>query len=163
MKTKIFAISLVSIVYIISASFMSNKDANAFLIGKAKINADTLDLSQYRNKILVINFWASWSKASRSENKNLVRLYEQYKTNSNVKFISISLDLDKNSWQTAISEDEMVWKDHFCDFKKYDSPLAKQFSILTIPVFKIINAKGELILTSTNTRELESTIAQALK
>ncbi|MEZ4805571.1 MAG: TlpA disulfide reductase family protein [Bacteroidia bacterium] len=163
MKTRIFVISVVGIVYMISSSFMSNNTVNSFINGKAKINADTLDLSQFKNKILIVNFWASWSKASRSENKNLVRIYELYKNNTNVKFVSISLDLDKNSWQTAISEDEMVWKDHFCDFKKYDSPFAKQFSIITIPVFKVFNLKGELMSTSSNTRELEKTIAQALK
>jgi thiol-disulfide isomerase/thioredoxin len=125
-------ISLIGVNY----AFTSSKKTT---LNSHKSNADTIDLSKYKDKILVINFWASWSKTSRTENKSLVRIYQKHKTNPNIEFISISLDTDESNWKIAMEEDGMVWKQHFCDFKKYESQYAKQFGVTSIPKLILIN------------------------
>ena len=59
---------------------------------------DTFNVTKFKGKVVVLNFWASWSKASRLENKNLVRIYQKYKNNNKVVFYSVSLDTDEQSW-----------------------------------------------------------------
>lgn len=125
--------------------------------------SDSLNLSRFKGKVVILNFWASWSKASRAENKNLVRLYQVYKLNPKVVFVSISLDTDETSWKTAIDEDNLEWKNHLCDFRKYDSPLAKAYQASTIPVIHLIDKTGNVAKKGTKVQDIESEIAELLK
>jgi len=136
------------------------KDADA-LSPTTKHN-DVFDLDKYKGKIVVLNYWASWSKTSRNENKTLLHVHQTFKLNPKVVFVSISLDIDEASWKAAIEEDELVWKDHFCDFKKYDSPMALKFGVTTLPKFIVFNAAGKQAYTANTTHELEANVSNLL-
>jgi thiol-disulfide isomerase/thioredoxin len=126
-------------------------------------HSDTFDLNKYKGKIVVLNYWASWSKNSRNENKTLLHVYQTYKLNPKVVFVSISLDIDEASWKAAIEEDGLVWKDHFCDFKKYDSPMALKYGVKTLPKFIVFNASGKQAYSANTTHELGSNVSVLLK
>ena len=55
------------------------------LTGKAQ------SLSQWRGKVLVVNFWATWCEPCREEVPALVRTQEKYSPN-NLQIVGISLD-----------------------------------------------------------------------
>ena len=126
-------------------------------------HSDTFDLNKYKGKIVVLNYWASWSKTSRNENKTLLHVYQSFKLNPKVVFVSVSLDIDESSWKSAIEEDELAWKDHFCDFKKYDSPMALKYKVNTLPKFIVFNAAGKQIYSANTTHELEENVSILLK
>ncbi len=73
------------------------------LIGKLAPEFSLRDLEQghnikrsdYSGKILVLNFWASWCGACRTEHSTLVRLSEQFKDDAAVSFLGINYR-DKN-------------------------------------------------------------------
>ncbi len=127
------------------------------------LNGDTFDINKYKGKVVILNFWASWSKASRTENKNLVRIYQKYKNNNKVVFASVSLDTDETSWKTAIEEDECEWKAQFCDFKKYESPIAKAYQINTIPAFYLIDKTSTIVKTTNKVQDFEAMVDGLVK
>jgi thiol-disulfide isomerase/thioredoxin len=153
--------------------FLFSVLAAAFILlqGFTKVDAlapnvkrsDTSDLNKYKGKIVVLNYWASWSKNSRNENKTLLHVYQTFKLNPKVVFVSISLDIDEASWKAAIEEDGLVWKDHFCDFKKYDSPMALKYGVKTLPKFIVFDASGKQVYSSNTTHELGSNVSVLLK
>lgn len=154
MKSNIvFLIAIVSIFWI-QSGFTSGVESSASEIK----HGDTFDMSRYKGKIIVVHYWASWSKASRAENKNLNRIYTVYKNNPKVVFVSISLDTDEATWKQAIDEDELIWKDHFCDFKKYESPMVTRYAVTTIPKFLVFNSKGVQVHNAANAHDLEAVI-----
>lgn len=120
-------------------------------------------MTRYKGKIVVMNFWASWSKASRGENKSLLRVYQVYRLNPKITFVSVSLDTDEASWKTAIEEDELSWKDHFCDFKKYQSPIAIKYAVNTLPRFIVFDSQGKQVYSALNAHDLEAEIGKLLK
>lgn len=61
---------------------------------------------KYKKHLII--FWASWCAPCRQEIPMLKSLSSLY--NDNVEFISISIDTDKSSWQKALKEENMNWK-----------------------------------------------------
>jgi thiol-disulfide isomerase/thioredoxin len=157
MKKFVFLFSLIA-AFMVSQGF-KNLDAPVPNIK----NSDSFELNKYKGKIVVLNYWASWSKTSRNENKTLLHVYQTFKLNPKVVFVSISLDIDEASWKAAIEEDELVWKDHFCDFKKYDSPMALKYGVTTLPKFIVFNASGKQVYSASTTHELEANVSNLLK
>lgn len=158
MNKFVFLFSTLIVALIISQGF-----TNADALAPNLKHSDTFDLNKYKGKIVVLNYWASWSKTSRIENKTLLHVYQTFKLNPKVVFVSISLDIDDASWKSAIEEDELGWKDHYCDFKKYDSPMALKYGVTTLPKFIVFNAAGKPSYTSNTTHELEANVSNLLK
>lgn len=158
MKKYIFLFCVLFAAFMFSQGF-----TNAEILSPNTKHSDTFDLNKYKGKIVVLNYWASWSKTSRNENKTLLHVYQTFKLNPKVVFVSISLDIDDASWKAAIEEDELVWKDHFCDFKKYDSPMALKYGVITLPKFIVFNATGKQVYSANTTHELEANVSNLLK
>ncbi len=152
-----------SLLIAVFASLMAFINVSSKASVLPKVYADSLDISKYKGKIVVINFWASWSKASRAENKNVVRVYEKYRQNSKLVFVSVSLDTDTKAWKAAIEEDEMAWPDHICDLKKYSSPIAAQYGVTTLPKLILIDKTGKTHLSGTKMSDIESAIDALMK
>lgn len=115
--------------------------------------------SDFRDKYLLINFWASWSDSYQAANKELKALYKVFppakedknkirKTNvpknPELAILSISLDMDKVAWKDAIEQDTMKWE-QASDFLGWSSPLVQQYGINKIPYNVLIDNKGRII------------------
>src|ERR1700682_1321302 len=62
------------------------KPAAAFTLQKLD-GSGTLRLDDARGKITVVNFFASWCIPCKQENPALVRVYERYRSSSDVAFL----------------------------------------------------------------------------
>ncbi|MDB5240165.1 MAG: alkyl hydroperoxide reductase/thiol specific antioxidant/Mal allergen, partial [Spirosoma sp.] len=76
-------------------------------------------LSSLRGKYVLIDFWASWCGPCRSENPNVVRMYNKYK-DKGFTIYGVSLDKTKADWQRAIRNDHLPWT-HVSDLKFWQS------------------------------------------
>lgn len=77
------------------------------LIAKT-IDGKPFDLKNIKNKIVIIDFWASWCGPCRLENKNYKRLYKQF-NNKGLTIVGYSLDTNKKKWKQAVIKDELKW------------------------------------------------------
>lgn len=50
-----------------------------------------MNVQNFKGKVLVLDFWASWCGPCRQEVPNLKKAYEEFK-NKNVEFLSVSVD-----------------------------------------------------------------------
>ena len=100
------------------------------------------------NKIILLDFWASWCTPCRQEFPHLKELYKKYHSKG-FEIFGVSIDLNKNSWQKAIIEDSIgSWKQLLgaVDFKKPNpDDLINKFEVLAVPKQYLINAKGIII------------------
>jgi cytochrome c biogenesis protein CcmG/thiol:disulfide interchange protein DsbE len=66
------------------------KPAYAFNIRKLSTTDETIKLSDYKGKIVVMNFWASWCVSCRDEHEVLLWAAKKYGADGKVQFIGIN-------------------------------------------------------------------------
>ena len=96
-------------------------------------------LSEYENKLLILNLWATWCEPCKEEMPSLENL--QNNTNfKNLKILPINIGQeDKNSIKNFFSEVNIKTFEIFYDS---DVKLAKKFSLRGIPTSILINKDG---------------------
>ena len=95
------------------------------------------------NRVVLIEFWASWCGPCRAEVPTLKAAIDQYGERG-FDIFAVSLDDNREDWEEASLEDEITWT-NTCDFKAYDSPIPAQFGVLAIPMNVLVNAEGEIL------------------
>lgn len=95
------------------------------------------------NRVVLIEFWASWCGPCRAEVPTLKAAIDQY-GDQGFDIFAVSLDDNREDWEEASLEDEITWT-NTCDFKAYDSPIPAQFGVLAIPMNVLVNAEGEIL------------------
>jgi thiol-disulfide isomerase/thioredoxin len=128
----------------------------------------TIALSEFRGKMVLIDFWASWCMPCRIENPNLVEVYNKYKNagftiGEGFTIYSVSLDTKMESWANGIEKDGLSWEAHVSDLKGWESVPAALYQVASIPANFLINGNGIIIAKNLRADALENTIKGLLK
>lgn len=106
-----------------------------------------ISLSDYRGKMVLLDFWASWCGPCRRENPNVVEAYNKYrkskfKNASDFVVLNVSLDKAEKLWLDAIIADQLNWKSHVWD-KTFE--VSKKYGIVSIPYGFLIDGEGKIV------------------
>ena len=100
-------------------------------------------LRDFKGKIVVLDFWASWCGPCRSEMAFLKKIYDDYKKR-NVIFVSISLDKNEQLWSKSHNEENIEWVSLWGgDWNK--THLRDLYDFSSIPHIVIIDEKGRYV------------------
>lgn len=105
---------------------------------------DSINLSDFKGKNIVLIFWASWCGPCLKEMPEIIKFYEQYK-DSNLVFIAISLDDKKQSWLAAIKKYSIPFI-NVSDIKGWANEPALIYGVSGVPDNFLINTTGKLIV-----------------
>ena len=96
-----------------------------------------------KNKVTIIDFWASWCGPCRQEMPFMVELYKQLH-DKGLGIVGVSLDNNEADWTTAIKQLQLPWP-QMSDLEGWDNAAAKQFDITSIPHTIVVDQKGTIL------------------
>ena len=99
----------------------------------------------------------------RRENPNVVRAYDKYrkakfKDADGFEVFSVSLDSDILV-EAAIKKDDLSWKHHVSDLKKWKNEAAAMYGVSSIPMSFLVDPNGIIVAKNLRT-ELQSPAGQ---
>ena len=98
-----------------------------------------VSLSEYKNKLLILNFWATWCEPCKEEMPSLQNL-QKNTSFKNLKILPINIGQeDKDTIKKFFSDVKINTFEIFYDS---DIKLAKKFSLRGIPTSILINKDG---------------------
>ena len=114
-----------------------------------------------KNKITIIDFWASWCGPCRQEMPLRVELYDKYK-DKGLGIIGISLDEDSDAWKAATQQLNISWP-QMSDLRAWENAIAKHFCVNSIPHTIIVDQQGKILKRGLRGEKLKEFIAEELK
>ena len=124
----------------------ATEPGNTFVdIGLPGPQGQTVWVGDYvgQNKLVLIDFWASWCGPCMREMPTVVKAYERFHAKG-LEIVGVSLDKDKASWMTAIEQTGQKWP-QMSDLKGWNSQGAQFYNIQSIPANVLIDAHGKIV------------------
>lgn len=118
-------------------------------IGKAisltgpTIDSKTFNLSDWKGKVVVVDFWATWCKPCTKLTPDLVKLYEDLNAKG-VEFVGVSLDKTQKDVEDYVAANKMAWTHVFAAKASERAALANGFGVTGIPALFVIGKDGNL-------------------
>lgn len=110
------------------------------------------------NRLVLLEFWASWCGPCRAEYPHLKQAYERYHEDG-FEVFAFSLDEDKDDWVLASEEDGIPWI-NTGDLSAYESPVPALYGVLAIPMSFLIDADGVILARSLRGDALHAKLAE---
>ena len=121
------------------------------------LNGQQVSLSDFRGKIVFLNFWATWCYACRIEMPDMEKLHQKFK---NKDFAMVTINL-----QESVSQVKQFFKDFKLTFTALldsDGAVGAHFMITAIPTTFILDKEGIIIGKVMGPREWDDKKAFAL-
>jgi peroxiredoxin len=101
---------------------------------------NTISLSQYRGKVVYVNFWASWCRPCVNKLNTLSDISQKY-SSDDVVFINVSMDRTRDAWINYLTTHNAFGVNGYTA-DAYESSLVKLYDVKAIPAAFIINRNG---------------------
>ncbi len=128
-------------------------------------SGDSIQLSDYKGQLVLLDFWGSWCGPCRQHNKSLVKLYKKYSQatfEGGRKFhiISVAMETNKARWLGAIEKDGLEWPAHVSDLQRLKDHVAVLYGVREIPATFLIDEEGMVIAVNPEEETIDNWLAK---
>lgn len=119
------------------------------------INGTPLTLDSFKDKVIFMNFWATWCPPCVAEMPDIQKLYDSV-DHTKIKFVMISLDEDRSKVQPFMDQRDFTMPVYFPG-----GPRPEVFQTSAIPSTFVISPEGKIVakrsgLASYNTEDFRA-------
>ena len=118
-----------------------------------------VNLNTLSNKVVLVDFWATWCPGCVALSPGIKKLYDQFHTNG-LDVVGINFDDDTNQVQRFINQEGLAWPQYFGG-RGPENKFARDYSIDAIPVVWLADRKG-ILRDIHGTTDLEAKVAKLM-
>ncbi|HVA46164.1 MAG TPA: TlpA disulfide reductase family protein [Pirellulales bacterium] len=125
------------------------------------ITGKTVDLGQFRKKVVLIQYWATWCEPCKADLEQIKDAVAKYGKDG-FTVISISLDNKKEDVAAFLKRHSLPWT-HIYEPGGLDSRLANELGVLTLPTMLLIDQDGKVVNRGINAAEIDREVRALLQ
>ena len=137
----------------LGVSRRTNLLGNEMKVSGKTLSGDDFEWSDYRGKVVLVDFWATWCGPCVRELPNVRKLYDAYHKRG-FEVVGISLDTDRQRLTTFVQQRELPWVTLFEDGDRGDHPVATYYGVMTIPTAILVDKEGKVVSLNARGEEL---------
>lgn len=120
----------------------------------SNFHGGTVNLADYRGKVVLLDFWASWCGPCLREMPTLVEIKNRYPADKFV-IIGVSLDMDKSKarMKRVITDNKLDYPIPY-DGKGWRNAVSSLYGVRSIPATFILDADGVIVDRNKRGKEL---------
>jgi thiol-disulfide isomerase/thioredoxin len=122
-------------------------------------DGEMVALADYKGKIVVVDFWASWCGSCRQEIPHLKEVYEKYHK-VGVEILSVSIDKDEKKWKEALAVEKMPWTQVLA--ANGGKELMKNYQFRGIPFIIILDKEGKIAAKQLRGKDINTKLDEML-
>jgi len=120
------------------------------------------DQERLQGQVVLLDFWATWCAPCVEELPYLKTAYQRHGEDG-FEIVGISLDgPDREAFRAWIEEQDVDWP-QIHEGKQFDSRLAREFGVTSIPSSLLIDRKGEVIAANLRGPRLVQEVEKAVQ
>lgn len=121
------------------------------------------DRKDFKNKLLILYFWASWDESSKQINKELRSIYKKFnKRTKDLAIVGISIDADTTQLKSTIKADTLSWT-ILSDPTGWDSQVIDRYGITKLPTLFFVDRTDVIVARDVAVDSLKTLIEYELK
>lgn len=111
------------------------------------LDGETVALSSYQGRYVLLDFWGSWCGVCRMSAPKLVKLYEELKDQgAEIEFIGIACDdRDDSKWKKAVEEDGFTWTQLNDSHMPAGKSIGGDYAIRSFPTCVLVSPEGVIL------------------
>ncbi len=129
-----------------------------YAINAKDLSGKALNFAQYKGKVVLLDFWATWCGPCMMEMPNVEAAYKKYKAQG-FEIVGISSDESKNDLQKVVKGRNLGWR---MIFDGAEGPINAKYKVVAIPTSFLIGRDGKIAAINLRGPELEPAIKKAL-
>ena len=135
-------------------------DSRAPAFRTEAIDGEILDLADYRNKVVLLDFWATWCSPWKEHLPDLKRTYNRYHRRG-FDIIGLNLDYDVEHLRAYLAKAGVDWP-QITDGRGWEMPLVDVYRIRSLPKSFLLDRNGIIRYKDLRGKELESKVFELL-
>jgi thiol-disulfide isomerase/thioredoxin len=124
-----------------------------------------IDISDFKGKVVLVDFWATWCGPCVAELPNVRSVYDKYH-DQGFEVIAVSFDQTKDELAKFVADQKLPWPQIFFDEEGkrfWQNPLGRKYGIDGIPATFLVDREGNLQKIGVRGEALEPAVVDMLK
>jgi thiol-disulfide isomerase/thioredoxin len=143
----------------------TRQDGGELEIAGPTLSGETFSIQQWRGKVVLVDFWATWCPPCRAEMPNLKGVYARHHADG-LEIVGVSLDSDREKLEAYVQASEIPWPQVFFDdagTPGWINPLARKYRIQAIPATFLLDREGKVVAYDLHGSDLTAAIVKLMK